>query len=100
MGNERLVGATFEWLDSIPDKEWSPSVRGWQHLRFSRADFLRRCCIAGTRDLVDQFKLWASKQTRRQYALAWDEPTAYNPVFVIARHELAGKDSERSLYQR
>jgi len=78
--------AEFQWLDQIPESDWSAEERGWQHVHFPRADFMKRCCEEGDAQLVDQFKRWASKHNGHRYALAWDSPGAKNPLFVIARH--------------
>lgn len=78
--------ADFQWLDEIEESEWSAAERGWQHARFPRDVFMKRCCEEGDAQLVDQFKRWAATHKGRRYALAWDSPGSKNPLFVIARH--------------
>lgn len=88
--------ADFQWFDLIRESDWSAVERGWQHARFPRADFMKRCCEDGDAQLVDQFKRWASKHKGHRYALAWDSPGATNPIFVIARHTGEESSSYRS----
>ncbi|MET0717243.1 MAG: hypothetical protein ABWY34_02450 [Pseudoxanthomonas sp.] len=78
---------TFEWLDAVPESEWSEVRNDWRHLKLDQAEFLNRCCVAGADGLVDEFKRWAAKHRGHDYALAWDLPGSPDALFVIAKRE-------------